>query len=173
MLNPIIFLSALYDTNIDNYVEKIDKCSVFWVVNKIEIKQNNECVDSLLITIDWENNYLINSTKLTNIDCEIDWYYKFYNDNNLFKNWDTVNLLIDKNTNTIISDSLNEDWFFTLISGNSLNEEIWICKDYYSSSNYFLSIFIIFIFFIIFLYFLKKIKLFNNKKLCAKLNEKS
>jgi len=162
MLNPIILFSALHESDIDNYVKKIDKCSVYWVIKEIEIKKSNECLDNLSILVENEHDFIVNSYLLNDNLCSFDWYNIIYSnwnnsynlESNLPKKWDFVNLLIDKNYNTILSDNLNENWYFELLSWNILKQEINKCEFEEDYSNYYLwwiIISLIFIFLSLFL----------------------
>ncbi len=127
MINPILFLSALGPDMIYSMVYELDKCFITWEIKKIEVEKNNDfdCLSKIIIDVDWK--YKVNSIKIENNLCSIDSYSVLYKNNNFPKVWDEVNYLLESEDFSLIADEY-EDWFFRLISGEILEQEINSCE---------------------------------------------
>lgn len=127
MINPILFLSALWPDMIDNDISKLDKCNLTWKIKDIKIIKNSECLDNVEIMISWSNWYYnVNVSKTTDTDCSHDSIYLLYWNKNIPKIWDKVDYMIDKSSYHIISDNKVWEWIYKLVSWNNseLNTEI-------------------------------------------------
>lgn len=122
MFNSILFISALPHDYIDYYINNLDKCTLSWTIKKTEILKYHDCFDKVNIFI--KNDlwyYKVNTSLNTEIQCD-DNSIEIYNINNLPKNWEKIDFLIDKTDKYIISNNKKLDSSYILSTWTIIRE---------------------------------------------------